>query len=81
MAQYLSTLGKITVTQVGSKAQRDFSSFYSEKPAVFVFIRRFGCGICRWSAKVSIQSVIKFIKIKELKFRETVSDKTFYYGG
>ena len=55
MAPYLSTLGKITVTQVGSKVQRDFSSFYSEKPAVFVFIRRFGCGICRWSAKVKIK--------------------------
>ena len=57
MAPYLSTLGKITVTQVGSKVQREFSSFYSEKPAVFVFIRRFGCGICRWSAKVSVHVI------------------------
>ena len=67
MAPYLSTLGKITVTQVGSKVQRDFSSFYSEKPAVFVFIRRFGCGICRWSAKVSVQAIR--IKIKEQHHR------------
>ena len=67
MAPYLSTLGKITVTQVGSKVQRDFSSFYSDKPAVFVFIRRFGCGICRWSAKVSVQVIL--LKIKELHRR------------
>ena len=50
---YLATIGKLSVTKASTKANVTVSSFYSDKPAVIYFIRRFGCSICRWSAKVS----------------------------
>lgn len=48
---YLATLGKLSVTKASTKTNVAVSSFYSDKPAVIYFIRRFGCSICRWSVK------------------------------
>ena len=48
---YLSAIGKLSVTKASSKSKVAVSTFYSDKPAVIYFIRRFGCTICRWSAK------------------------------
>lgn len=48
---YLENLMKVAITAPTTKEKLTIASLCADKPTVFVFIRRFGCALCRWGAK------------------------------